>query len=388
MIQSILFFALGFLCAGFLAVMVAPAIWRRALVLTRRRIEASTPLSQAEIQADKDSMRAQFAMATRRLEMSMKSLRDKTIAQTIEIERDRLEIKRLASEIAERDKALAQVSDASGGLSTELLQREEEIKRLTQRLAAADKLLGERAEEIEKLGRMYDEASLVSSNRQIELVARETEVDKLTGELAEMRDRRNEEERRLTDAAVETRLARDTLAAEKKKIEELESKHQELMSELADRDEKLGRREREITRLKERVKATTKASLQAPAQASPATQAPTVAAKEASMDHSNAEIEETVAKLKEDRDRLAARLTSLTRENRKLRGDLTAKENAELREGIGDLAAQMVAMTVAIEGPDSPTGRALAAPTSAGANPHDNITSLADRVKALQKTTS
>lgn len=386
MIQSILFFALGFLCAGFLAVMVAPAIWRRALVLTRRRMEASTPLSQAEIQADKDGMRAQFAMATRRLEMRMKSLREKTTAQTIEIERDRLEMKRLASEIAERDKALAQVSDASGGLSTELLRSEEEIKRFKDRLAAADKLLGERAEEIEKLGRMHNEASLVSSNRQIELVAREAEVDKLTGEMAEIRDRRNEDERRLTDTAVEMRLSRETVAAGKRKIEELERKHQELMSELADRDEKLGRRDREITRLKERVKATTKASSQAPVQASPATQAPTVAAKEASMDHSNAEIEQTVAKLKEERDRLAARLTSLTRENRKLRGDLTAKESAELRQGIGGLAAEMVAMTVAIEGPDSPAGKALAAPAPAGADAAGKITSLADRVKALQKT--
>lgn len=337
MIQSILFFALGFLCAGFLAVMVAPAIWRRALVLTRRRMEASTPLSQAEILAEKDSMRAQFAIATRRLEMSVKSLRDKTIAQAIEIERDRLEMKRLASEIAERDKSLAQVSDVSGGLSTELLRREEEIKRLTERLAAAEKLLEGRAAEIEKLGRMYDEASLVSSNRQIELVARETEVDKL-------------------------------------------------MSMLADREEKLGRREKELARLKERMKATK--ALQTPAQASPAIQAPTVAAKEASMDHSNAEVEETVARLKEDRDRLAARLTSLTRENRKLRGDLTTKENSELREGIEDLAAQMVAMTVAIEGPDSPAGKALAAPTSAETGSREKVTSLADRVKALQKTTT
>ena len=35
MIQSILFFALGFLCAGFLALMVAPAVWRRAVRLTQ-----------------------------------------------------------------------------------------------------------------------------------------------------------------------------------------------------------------------------------------------------------------------------------------------------------------------------------------------------------------
>lgn len=385
MIQSILFFALGFLSAGFLAVMVAPAIWRRALVLTRRRLEASTPLSLAEIQADKDSMRAQFAMQTRRLEMSMKSLREKTVAQTIEIERDRLEMERLASEIAERDKALALAANESGGLSAELLRCEEELKRLMERLAAADKLLGQRAAEIEKLGRMYDEASLVSSNRQIELVARETEVDKLTGEMAAMRGRSKEDHRRLRDAAVEMRVAREALAAEKKTIEQLESRHRRLMSTLAEREEKLGRLEQELARLKERTKAT-KAS-QGSAQANPAKQAATVAAIETSMDNSSAEIEETVAKLKEERDRLAARLTSLTRENRKLRGDLTTREKAQLREGIGDLAAQMVAMTVAIEGPDSPTGKALAAPAPAESDGRAKITSLADRVKALQKTT-
>ena len=54
MIESILFFSLGFLCAGFLALMVAPSIWRRAVSMTRRRIEASVPLSLSDIEADKD----------------------------------------------------------------------------------------------------------------------------------------------------------------------------------------------------------------------------------------------------------------------------------------------------------------------------------------------
>jgi chromosome segregation ATPase len=384
-IQSILFFALGFLCAGFLAVMVTPAIWRRALILTRRRMEASTPVSLAEIQAGKDGMRAQFAMATRRLEMSVKSLRDKTTAQTIEIERHRLEINRLAAEIVERDKVLARISDQSGGLSTELLRREEELKQITQRLAAAETLIEEREGEIEKLGRMYDEAALASSNRQIDLIARETQVDKLTGEVAEMRGQRMEGERRLKDVALEMRAAREAMAAEKKTIDDLESRVEELASTLADREEKLERREKELARLRERMKAT-KASRMA-AQARPAAEEPAVAAMEASMDDANAEIERAVAKIKEDRDRLAARLTSLTRENRKLRGDFTAKENAELREGIGDLAAEMVALTAAKEGPDSPIGKALAAPEPAGADLRHKITSLADRVKALQKTT-
>ena len=89
MVQSILFFALGFLCAGFLALMVAPAVWRRAVALTRKRVEASVPLTLAEIQADKDRIRAEYAMSTRRLEMSVKALREKAAEQLVEINRGR-----------------------------------------------------------------------------------------------------------------------------------------------------------------------------------------------------------------------------------------------------------------------------------------------------------
>ncbi|TIT18196.1 MAG: hypothetical protein E5W78_25695, partial [Mesorhizobium sp.] len=84
MVQSVLFFVLGFLCAGFLALMIAPAIWRRAVMLTRKRVEGSMPLTLAEIQAEKDRIRAEFAMSTRRLEMTVKSLREKSAEQLVE----------------------------------------------------------------------------------------------------------------------------------------------------------------------------------------------------------------------------------------------------------------------------------------------------------------
>ena len=58
MIQTVLIFLFGFLCAAILALMVAPPIWHRATVLTQRRIEAAGPRTLAEIQADKDGIRA------------------------------------------------------------------------------------------------------------------------------------------------------------------------------------------------------------------------------------------------------------------------------------------------------------------------------------------
>ena len=108
---------------------------------------------------------------------------------------------------------------------------------------------------------------------------------------------------------------------------------------------------------------------------------------------------EAVVRLGEERDRLEARLTALTRENKKLRASLSAqeragsdnggeerRENALLREQIHELAAEVVNMTATLEGPDSPIRKALAGPVSElPQGPHDRITSLAERVKALQK---
>ena len=91
-------FVLGFLSAGFIALIVAPMAWRRAVALTRKRIEASVPLTLTEIQADKDRMRAEFAMATRRLEINFKNFREKAAAQIVEINRNREELKQLMTE--------------------------------------------------------------------------------------------------------------------------------------------------------------------------------------------------------------------------------------------------------------------------------------------------
>ena len=72
-----MFFALGLATAGLLAFMVAPLVWRRAVRLTRARIEHAVPLTLSEIKADKDQLRAEFAMSARRLEMNVEHLRQK-----------------------------------------------------------------------------------------------------------------------------------------------------------------------------------------------------------------------------------------------------------------------------------------------------------------------
>src|SRR5262245_23753908 len=234
--------------------MVAPAIWRRAVAMPRRRIEASVPLSLADIEADKDRMRAEFAMSTRRLEMSIKTFKDKAAAQVVEINRNRDELKQLVAERDTRNGSLSELEAKAGELRAELRQREEQLERLGERLKDTERTLEGRALELEKMGRLYDEASLTASNRQIELVVRETEVDKLAGDVQSLRGQRKDADRRSQEVAADSKAARDALKAERKKVAELEKKLERMLTTLTDREEKLDRRERELARLREQIK--------------------------------------------------------------------------------------------------------------------------------------
>ncbi|MER9237511.1 hypothetical protein [Mesorhizobium sp. M0633] len=385
MVQSILFFVLGFLCAGFLALMIAPAVWRRAVALTRKRVEGSMPLTLAEIQADKDRIRAEFAVSVRRLEMTAKSLREKAAEQLVEIGRDREALKELAAERQDKNRVVADLT-ARG---EELRKRDEQLQQLSERLAETERALEKRGLELRKLEHMYDDASFSSSSRQIELVARESELQKLASDISLLRGQRKEADRRSQELAAESKVLRDALKAEKKRTGDLEKKVERLLASLADREDRLERREKELVRLREKPKGAERA---------PAVGLAGVPGSQVNV-AVNGDVEQTTAKLDADRERLEARLTSLARENRRLKTDLAAVEtsksqagddtgsaSAALREEMNDLAAQVVALTAKLDGPDSPIARALAAPEDT--RPGSGGRSLADRVRALQKAAS
>ncbi|RUZ84473.1 hypothetical protein EN947_14235 [Mesorhizobium sp. M7A.F.Ca.US.003.02.2.1] len=373
MVQSVLFFVLGFLCAGFLALMVAPAIWRRAVALTRKRIESSIPLTQTEIQADKDRIRAEYAMTTRRLEISVKALREKAAEQLVEINRGREAMKGLAVERTDKNQVLTEL----GAKNEALRQREGELQQLSERLKETERKLEKRALELEKLERMYDDASFSSSSRQIELVARESEMQKLASDIAMLRGQRKEADRRGQEIAAESKAARDALKAEKKKTAELDKKVERLLATLADREDKLDRREKELARMRERSKSEDSA---------PALR---LVGKGGDVARSD-DFDKAIAKLDSDREQLEARLTALVRENKRLKADLTAlaaskaaDSSSALREQMNELAAEVVHLTAKLEGPGSPIAMALAVPSDARSGNGDR--SLADRVRALQK---
>src|SRR5437764_9687251 len=106
MIEPIMYGAIGFLVASLLVIGVIPFVHARAVRLTMRRLEAVTPMSMSEIQADKDQLRAEFAMSTRRLEMSVEQMKAKTTSQLAEIGKKSEAVGRLKVELGEKTEAL------------------------------------------------------------------------------------------------------------------------------------------------------------------------------------------------------------------------------------------------------------------------------------------
>lgn len=74
MIEWIMIFALGFFSAALLALILLPAVNRRTEWLAKRRFEALFPVSLAEITAERDHLRAEFAVTARQLERRMEVL--------------------------------------------------------------------------------------------------------------------------------------------------------------------------------------------------------------------------------------------------------------------------------------------------------------------------
>ena len=127
MIETIMYFGIGFLCASLLGLIIVPLVHNRAARLTTRRLEAATPLSMAEIQADKDQLRAEFAMSTRRLEMSVEQLKARSTGLLSELGKKTEAISLLKQELGEKSAALIAMEAREKALKEQIRTTEQEL---------------------------------------------------------------------------------------------------------------------------------------------------------------------------------------------------------------------------------------------------------------------
>src|SRR6188508_2073573 len=141
MIEPIMYFGIGFLVAALIGLVVVPLVHNRAVRLTMRRLEAATPLSMAEIQADKDQLRAEFAMSTRRLEMSVEQLKTRSTSQLAELGKKSDAINRMKIELGEKNATIFALEAREKAVKEQLRATEEEFAAKTELLRSAETAL-------------------------------------------------------------------------------------------------------------------------------------------------------------------------------------------------------------------------------------------------------
>jgi chromosome segregation ATPase len=420
MIEPIMYLAIGFLVSMLFGLMIVPLVHNRAVRLTTRRLEAATPLSMAEIQADKDQLRAEFAMSARRLEISVDQLKNKTTSQLAELGKKSDAINRMKLELGEKNATIFALEAREKAMKEQLRATEEEFTAKTESLRDAEQALKEKQNNLAKLNAELSDRSIMADSRQVELVAVRTQIDALKGRVGDA-----EKE----FAATQARLEQERSESEKatRELSEARSRVENLSQRVTDLDRQLIVQVKEAEMLGNRVndlesRLTTQGKLLAERdfennQLRQANETAERTARELRGEIAAFSVGRSPAleKLQTEKTAVEEQLRIARDERAKLQRDINAiqqqaesswaterMENALLRERINDIAAEVAKLAMQLEGPNSPIEAMLAAEpaipakparpangaTANGGVPAEGGGTLAERIRALQSHAS
>ena len=415
-IETIMYFGIGFLCASLLGLVIIPLVHNRAARLTTRRLEAATPLSMAEIQADKDQLRAEFAMSTRRLEMSVEQLKARSTGQLSELGKKSEAIAVLKHELGAKTATVMALEAREKALKDQIRATEQEYSIKATAVHETGIALADKEAALAKLNAELGERTAMTDTQKAEIATFKTQVDALKTQLERYEKDVKDAETRLSRERSDADTATKELADERGKVENLGGRVTQLERQLVAQTteaEILSRRVQDLeTRLTEQGRLLVEREyaanqLRDELDAARKSEADLRAELGATGDRHR----ESADVVRADNTRLQAELAQVSDERTRLQQEIAAMkrdaeqawaservENALLRERINDIAAEVARLTMALEGPNSPIEAILAAapPASNGANgasageghgaPAGG--NLADRIRALQSRAS
>jgi chromosome segregation ATPase len=437
MIEPVMYFGIGFLVAALLGLLFVPLVHNRAVRLTMKRLEAATPLSIAEIRADKDQLRAEFAMSTRRLEMSVSQMKTKTTSQLAELGKKSDAINQLKKELGEKTATIFALEARDKTLREQLRSTEEEFAIKSGALREAERTLADKEAELVKLVAELGEHSITADSQRVELAALRTQVEAMKVSVADYDRTVKDTELRLVRERSDAEAAATDLTAARGKLgslgtrtselerqlllhsteaELLSKRVQELESRLGDQGRLLTERDYQIDKLRNDLEVARKTETDLRSELATAGGRSSTAVDKFRTDIT--QLEAQLAAAVEERAKLQRELGTMKRDAESSWASERV-ENALLRERINDVAAEVARLTAALEGPGSaimsmlavdapalgqgagkgtgqpagraaPDGNGVRTDTDTGGieSARENKTTLADRIRALQSTAS
>jgi chromosome segregation ATPase len=415
MVEPIMYFGIGFLIAALLGLVIVPLVHNRAVRLTMRRLEAATPLSMAEIQAEKDQLRAEYAMSTRRLEMSLEQIKLKNTSQLAELGKKSDAINRLKIELGEKTATIFALEARDKALRDRLRATEDELAGKTTTMSDAHRTISQTEAELVRVSDELDEQSRIAQAQKVDIIALSSQVETLRKrltdageELKAVKERRDaervelrkatrelaEERGRVGDLGRRVAQLEQTLVAQKTENEVIGRRTQDLEIRLGEQVRRLSESAFEAKQLRSALEASQKA--ESDLRAAIAEAEARAAMAQQKLNAENAQLEDELEHTHKDRDRIATEFASLKREAEQNWANERG-ENALLRERISDVAAEVARLASALEGPNSTIDSILAteaardrsatiAPAALHGEPElgGPSGSLADRIRALQ----
>ncbi|AHB49498.1 hypothetical protein W911_15580 [Hyphomicrobium nitrativorans NL23] len=147
-IQAAMLVALGFFTAGLIGFLLAPLYGRRSARIAMDKMRATMPLTSAEIAADKDRLRAKYALTIHKLEQKLEKGAFAAARQRVEINRRDAGISELEGEVERLRSTLEEHENARRVLEQTIADR---MPKVEVRLNEAKKLLFQRDREISTL---------------------------------------------------------------------------------------------------------------------------------------------------------------------------------------------------------------------------------------------
>jgi len=419
MIEPIMYLAIGFLVSMLFGLMIVPLVHNRAVRLTTRRLEAATPLSMAEIQADKDQLRAEFAMSARRLEMNVEQLKNKTTSQLAELGKKSDAINRMKIELGEKNATIFSLEAREKAVKEQLRATEEEFAAKTELLRSAETALTNKQAELARINHELNDRSMTADSRQVELVAVRTQIEELKGRVGDAEKEFSTTQTRLSQERADSERATHELTEARSRVENLSQRVTDLDRQLivqVKEAEMLGNRVGDLeARLATQGKILTEREYENN-QLRQSNENAERAARELSAEiaATNGGKSPVVEKLRSEKAAVEEQLRVARDERAKLQRDINAiqqqaesswqterMENALLRERINDIAAEVAKLAMQLEGPNSAIEAMLAAEPAVPktpAKPAYDVTgaaaisegggTLAERIRALQSHAS
>ena len=151
-IETIMLVVLGFVVAVIVAMVLSRIGWTYAVKLGNRRTERDAPAKIAALQAERDQLRAEYAILSRKLELRLDDLKTRLAEQTAEVSRNRNRLDHMVKEVEKRDKLISEREADVQAIHQHIAPLEQELATRTQANQQLKEQISDRDENIAKLG--------------------------------------------------------------------------------------------------------------------------------------------------------------------------------------------------------------------------------------------